>query len=161
MKRMRILILPLLAVVFLPLTYADESEFGGPPEPQEIIGFWKMVPLDKPEINKVNPWPMPYQWFAFYPDGHLVSMGKTEDTDYSRKDLEVLFSMIKEKAPIYHWQDNFLIVQYPDLPGEYEVWGMNIFRKDTRISKKGDLIMSLAGGKNMEPVYYRLLRPLK
>ena len=137
------------------------SEFGGVPNPKEILGFWKMVPLNKPEINRINPWPQPYQWFAFYDDGSFVSMAKTEGQTLTAKDLKKLFSPVKLNSPRYSWKNNYLIVEYKNMPGKYEIWGINIFRKDSRISKKGDIIMSLADGKTMKPIYFRHLTPIK
>jgi hypothetical protein len=139
-------------------TIAEESEYGGAPTPDEIIGLWKMLPLADPSINVVDPWPLPYQWFAFYIDGRMASMQKNEDADLSKRELMEILSIVKESAPTYRFQDDFLIVEYPDAPGQIEIWGVNIFRKDTRVTKKGDLFMTLAGGDDGKPVYYRHLR---
>jgi len=160
-KKMNKILVSTIILLFTFSLNIKASDFGGSPTPKEIIGFWKMVPLKKPEINKINPWPLPYQWFAFYPDGRLISMGKTDDKSYTIKELKEIFSSAKSSALRYRWEKNFLIVEYPDAPGKFEVWGMNLFRKDSNFSKKGDLVMTLAGGKKMEPVYYRHLTPIK
>ncbi len=156
-----IISIALLFVTSFVTSIANASDVGGPPKPDEVIGYWKMVPIDKPGLNKVNPWPMPYQWFAFYPDGHLVSMGKTENAKYDRKQLEAIFKSVKDSAPKYSWRQNFILVEYPNAPGKSEIWGMNLLRKDAGFMKAGDLIMSLAGDKDGAPVYYRLLEPVK
>jgi len=152
-------------ITFVALLFAAlavrAGDVGGPPQPDEVLGFWKMVPIDKPELNKVNPWPLPYQWFAFYPDGHFVSMAKTENVEYNRKQLEAIFEVMKADSPRYSWRQNFLLIEYPDVPGKFEMWGVNIFRKDVRFARAGDLMMTLAGGEDGAPVYYRHLEPVK
>ena len=140
---------------------AQANSVGGVPSPKEIVGYWKMVPIDKPELNKVNPWPMPYQWFGFYSDGSLVSMGKTENGVYTRDELSSIFAEVKPSAAKYYWQGEMLIIQNSGSTNQSEVWGVNIFRKDVRFAKMGDLIMTLAGGKDGSPVYYRHLTPVK
>ena len=38
----------------------------------EVIGHWEMVQMPeatRQKVNKLDPWPQPYQWFAFYDDG--------------------------------------------------------------------------------------------
>lgn len=149
----------LLISLFITFT-ANASGVGGPPTPSEIIGLWKMVPLSNPEINKINPWPSPYQWFAFYKDGRVASMGQTEDIDFSRNELQSILDEVKNNAPTYTWQNNFLIISQPGSSDKNEVWGVNIFRKDTSFAKTGDLIMTLAGGITGAPVYYRHLTPI-
>ncbi|XAG70244.1 hypothetical protein MRM75_04390 [bacterium 19CA06SA08-2] len=54
--------------------------------------------------------------------------------------------------------DLSLIVSYGF---EKKLWGMNLFAKDLKFIKAGDLMMSLAGGENRAPVYFRLLRRVK
>lgn len=148
----------LLIVILLPMTsFAEKSEYGRPPTPEEVVGFWKMVPVPK-EMQKVNPWPLPYQWFGFYKNGRLVSMATSEDSDLSAKELEEIFANASQGAPRYSWKDDFLIVDYGF---EKELWGMNLFSKDFKFIMSGDLMMSLAGEEDLKPVYYRLLRRVK
>lgn len=139
-------------------SFAEDSDVGGPPAPSEVLGYWRMIPLSDPSINEINPWPAPFQWFAFYADGRLVSMAATDDSDYSAQDLEAIFSKLAKSAPTYRWDGAFLLVQYRGDDEPRELWGMNIFRRDTAVSKAGDVVMTLAGGDDGRPVYYRLLR---
>jgi hypothetical protein len=128
----------------------------------DVIGFWKMLPLKSPEkVNKVNPWPLPYQWFAFYEDGSLTSMASTEDKVLSRKELAEAFDIVKSSAPRYSWSNGFMVVTYLSPPST-EHWGVNIVTSNLELSigklQPGDLIMTLAGGSDGGPVYYRILR---
>ena len=140
-----------------------QSEMGGFATKEQLIGFWEMVPLaNAKSINKVDPWPQPYQWFGFYDDGHVVSMQATEQERYSARELEEAFSVLKSRSPTFKFQGGFLVIEYPDIPGHMEFWGLNIFAKSELVGRneirKGDIIMSLAGGSDGGPVYYRLLR---
>lgn len=158
---MRTLKILLIIVLFGFAPASCSSDKGGPPKSDEIIGFWKMEKWPKPKMNKVNPWPLPYQWFAFYEDGRFVSMMKTEDNNYTPKELSEVFDALPFKSPQYQLKGQFLVVRNPNNPGYSELWGVNLFAKDVNpLIKKGDLVMSLAGGKNGAPVYYRLLRKI-
>ncbi|MBO6535458.1 MAG: hypothetical protein JJ966_04500 [Balneolaceae bacterium] len=139
----------------------DEEPTGGPPTTDELIGFWKLQELP-PDMNKVNPWPLPYQWFGFYENGKLYTMMNTEDEDYSVEDLKEIFSALpEEKTPNFVHQGQFLTVDQPEMQDYLELWGVNIFYKDVgKFAKKGDLIMSLDDG-NGEVIYYRLLRKIE
>ena len=151
------------ALLFIILSFHQisiASDAGGPPSVSDLIGFWKMVKWPNPEKNLVNPWPLPYQWFAFYEDGRFLSMMKKENNNYSKSELKEIFSALQVfDSPKYQLKGQFLIVNNPSIKNYKEIWGVNIFSKDIGpVAKKGDLIMSLAGRKNGAPVYYRLLR---
>lgn len=140
-----------------------KSDAGGPPPKSELIGFWKMMELpNKEKMNEVNPWPQPYQWFAFFENGKIYSMMTTTDGNYTQKQLKQIFEVLpKERTPNYVYDGTFLIIDNPEIKDYQEVWGMNLFAKDigTKI-KKGDLIMSLDDGTG-HPIYYRLLRKVE
>lgn len=141
---------------------SQANEAGGPPKAEELVGFWKMEPWPNPDVQKINPWPMPYQWFGFYEDGRLYSMMKTEGGDYTAKDLHEIFTALNMNPPRYELHGQFLTVNDPNIDGYEELWGVNLFSRDLgSVAKKGDLVMSLAGGKDGAPVYYRLLRKVK
>lgn len=72
-----------------------KSEAGGPPKLSELIGFWKKVELPNEEkLNKVNPWPQKYQWFAFCENGKVYSMMSDKDYNYSAKELKEIFDVL-------------------------------------------------------------------
>ncbi len=151
-------------LLFLFISYSGLSQEvpGGPPSKGELIGYWKMVEWPNPDVQKINPWPLPYQWFAFYKDGKVMSMMQTEDLDVSSKDLELVFSSLPTKnTPFYELKGQFLTIKNPEIKGYVELWGVNIFTRDMGSVKAGDLVMSLANHKTGEPVYYRLLRKVE
>ncbi len=100
----------------------------------------------------------PYQWFGFYKDGRFASFASSKDANLNANDLEEIFKAAPQGAPRYSWKGDFLIVDYGH---EKELWGMNLFAKGLKFIEPGDLMMSLAGGEDGKPVYYRLLRRVK
>ena len=139
----------------------SENEAGGPPVKQQLIGFWKMIELPNKELNKVNPWPLPYQWFGFYENGKIYSIMEEKDSNYSSNDLDKIFrDLPKEKAQNFNLTDQFLTINNLENKNHQELWGVNIFAADIEgLAKKGDLIMTLDDGKG-EVKYYRLLRKI-
>jgi hypothetical protein len=161
----------IIALLFISnLIYSQEnkkSDAGGWPERSEIIGFWKMVDFpNREKMNKVDPWPQPYQWFAFYEDGRVFSMMTSSDGNYSKKELEEIFEVLpKQGSQYFKYNGKFLILTIPDIEDYKEIWGMNLFAKDIGSKiKKGDLMMSLDDGNgngNKSIIYYRLLRKIE
>jgi len=141
----------------------NKSEDGGPPKLSELIGFWKKVEIpNEDRLNKVNPWPSKYQWFAFYDNGKVYSMMSNEDYDYTSNDLEEIFSILPEdKTPNYKLDGQFLTIDNKEIEGYLEIWGVNLFAKDINdFLKKGNLIMTLDDG-NGNIIYFRLLKRIE
>lgn len=141
-----------------------KSSAGGPATAQELIGYWRMVPLPNSAVNKVNPWPQKHQWFQFTKEGKINSMMDDENKDYSEKELQTIFEVFpKHKVPNYKLEGQFVIINNPEIKNYSEVWGANIFVRDIDgVAKKGDLIMSLDDGSQTgKVIYYRLLRRIK
>lgn len=154
---------PIVAVFFLLLSISvfsqNKSSAGGPPTRGELIGFWKKVPFPREsKLNKVNPWPEKFQWFAFYENGKVYSLMMDEDDDFTAEQLKHLFTVLPaDKTPDFVYNGTFLTIDNKDDKDYREVWGLNLFDKDLNTSlKRGRLIMTLDDGKG-NVVYYRLL----
>lgn len=145
--------------------FAEDDATNGPPSPHEIIGYWKLVswPGTLQSMNKINPWPLPYQYFAFYADGQHISIMVSQEETPTPETFDFVKSTFKGKNPTYTWAQNFIIVTQPEIENYQEIWGMNIIRKSKPPlpMAEGDIIMSLAGGENGEAVYYRWLTRIK
>lgn len=147
----------------------EESSAGGPiTKKSQLVGYWKMIELPKKEMNKTNPWPLPYQWFYFDTNGKVYSMMASENKEYTLKELKDIFSLLpNNKTPNFSIEGQFVIIDNPERKGYLEIWGANIFAQDIEgLANKGDLIMTLdeSNKKNQitgNVVYYRLLRPIK
>lgn len=156
------------AILFLITAYTppafSEGDAGGFATPEQVLGYWKMIPLENADtVNKVNSWPQPHQWFCFLRNGILVSFGTENDKDYTVEDLDKIFDSFKSKSPRYSWPpegEGMMLLQYPLADNSWEAWGVNIFKKDTRVFKTGDMVMSLADKTDGSPVYYRHLRKI-
>ena len=90
MKIQKIILITLLFISITAVSQkGNKSDAGGWPARNEIIGFWKMVSFPKLEkMNKENPWPQPYQWFAFYDDGRVFSMMTDKNANYTIQELQ-------------------------------------------------------------------------
>lgn len=154
------LLLWLPAFVF---AQSEDSEYGGPPKRSELIGFWKKVDLPNEEkLNKENPWPLKYQWFAFYENGKVYSMMTSTDSNYSSKQLKEVFSALPcDKTPDFVLDGQFLTIDNKEIKDYRELWGVNLFAKDlNEVVKKGNLIMTLDDGSG-NVIYYRLLKRIE
>lgn len=131
----------------------------------QIIGHWELVQWPdeaKKKMNKVDPWPSKYQWFAIYENGTMFSMMSTHPEQVNSKKLDELSRMMPSTVSYTLKNDTFL-VRHSDIKNYEEVWRVNVITK--RIEKNGveflpeDILMSLYRGKSM-PVYYRHLRKI-
>ncbi len=131
---------------------------------KDVVGYWEMIPIPAAkEINQVDPWPMPYQWFAFYEDGTLATMGLSEYEPQTAKSLEEVFIILKGSRFAWEFEPSgFLMVTSPTISGYQEAWGVNVITEETKLGsmevKPGDLLMTLAGGEDGGPLYFRHLR---
>lgn len=158
-----IILLFLLVLSAATSGHAQTSDKGGPPKLSELIGFWKKVDIPNVErLNKVDPWPQQFQWFAFLENGKTYSMMTDKDYDYSAKDLQEIFNVLPaDKTPDYSLQGQFVFIDNKEIADYQEQWGVNLFAKDVNAYlKKGRLIMSLDDG-NGKVIYYRLLEKIQ
>jgi hypothetical protein len=94
-------VIPVLLLVSLIIGSAAEAQPGRFAAKSELIGYWEMIPIpNAAEVNKTNPWPIACQWFGFYEDGTLATMGSSEYKPMTSKDLEEVFSMPFEEWPL-------------------------------------------------------------
>jgi len=158
----------IIIVLFVFLSFSvfgqeKGSEAGGPPKLSELLGFWKKVELpNENKLDKSNPWPQKFQWFAFYENGKVYSMMSDEDSNYSAKDLKEIFATLPaDKTPNYKLDGKFLTIDNKDIKDYQELWGVNLFAIDiNNFFKKGSLIMTLDDG-NGNVIYYRLLQRIE
>jgi hypothetical protein len=163
--------MPALLLMSLIINSAAEAQPGRFVVESELIGYWEMIPLpevDATKVNKVDPWPVAYQWFGFYEDGSLATMGSSEHKPMTRSELEEVFSTPSLKGSRFEYMfdaSGFLLVTAAHLPGYEEVWGVNIITEEFKMGeielRQGDILMTLAGGEDRGIVYMRHLRRLE
>ena len=141
---------------------ADDAR-GGFAQPGDVVGYWQMIPMsaELTAKNVENPWPLPFQYFAFYANGEVFSHMSTHATDPTPASLDQLHGMFPNAVRYAFNADGFLVVTYANRPGERELWGVNLLAQDFTSGgtdfKAGDLLMSLDDDHG-NPVYRRLLR---
>ena len=162
----RFLGLLLLACLALGANLAKaEDPFGRAATPAEVIGAWERMPYPAAvakEINRVNAWPLPFQYFLMLEDGRINwIMSRARQIGLTRQGLlETL-----ERLPWnrYKARPGRMEIDYPASPEIRESWRIDIVTRDLLVvglpHRKGDLVMSLEVG-GSEIIYYRTLRKL-
>ncbi|OGX06710.1 MAG: hypothetical protein A2Z88_09540 [Omnitrophica WOR_2 bacterium GWA2_47_8] len=152
----------MLLVILSPEMVIGEEELMRFAQKEDVIGLWEMIPVPA-EFNRVNPWPMPYQWFGFYENGRFSSMMTTESYTLQKQELEEIFAQRKLEVE-YRLEGDWFILTYQSLPGHQEYWGINLVLKEATLASSihilpGDLLMTLEGDEGI--VYYRHLRRVR
>ena len=145
---------------------SDTGEPGRTATCDDLVGSWELVPLNDASINEVDPWPLPFQWFLFTEDGHVKSMMTTEDREISASGLEEVLSELGGESPTYRCDEPWLIIEYPELPEQFELWGKNIFTRRAGLQNAepfevGDIVLTLADPVDRHMIYYRWLRRIQ
>lgn len=136
----------------------DRGRFA---RPEEVQGYWQLVPMsaELQAKNTRNPYPLPYQYFAFYADGSMVVHMSTHKTTHTAQSLDRLKGMLPA-VQSYSFAGGFLVIRHKELK-QPERWAVNIFTTSFQSAgtsfQKGDILMSLDDGAG-NPVYRRLLR---
>ncbi len=171
MKSSYKIIMIILSLIFLVAgiigcSRPSNKELGRFAKKEEIIGFWKLeqLPPNVKNINKIDPWPLPHQWFGIYEDGKMYSYMTTKEENLSANQLDEIFQILPSSL-VYTFKDGGFFVRNPDIKSYLEMWGVNYIFNDGKISGKipvsaGDIIMTLQGPKEQGIVYYRHLKPV-
>lgn len=157
-----VLLLLLLSLVAVPVM-AEESPVGQFASRPQLIGYWELVPPhpDFADNPMFNPGPLPFQWFAFYDSGKMVSI-KTNDPlrKVTPKDLDSLLRDSSNQAASFTFSNGFLTVTEPGATTAKELWGVNAIIRKAMLGNvehlPGDLVMSLDSGGKV--ISYRHLR---
>ena len=132
----------------------------------EVIGHWQMVQMPeatRQKINKVDPWPLPYQWFIFYDDGRYNSAQSDSGAQVTVEELDQYFATGPNQSR-FEFLGNKGIYRITQ-PGEIsQYWAIIVCHEalDFRGSRfeVGDLLMMLYD-KNGEVVYNRHVRRMQ
>lgn len=152
----------LLNIVVVPVL-AEEAPFGQFAFSPQLIGYWELIP-PHPDLSAnpmLNPGSTPFQWFAFYADGKMVSI-KTSDPlrKVTPRDLDSILKNCPNQVGSFGFRDGFVMVSEPGAAASRELWGVNVITRKIVMGKvehlPGDIIMSLDGGGKV--IFYRHLR---
>jgi hypothetical protein len=126
----------------------------------EVIGHWRMVQLPeetRQKINKIDPWPQPYQWFAFYDDGRHNFAFSSKDMTVA--DLEAVFAMGENSRFEYLEEHRVYRITQPDGISLYMT--ISVCRRPLNLVNSrfetGDLLMAILDNKGQR-VHHRQLR---
>ena len=158
--------------MFASVNAAPESGGGEPPKfrsagRSEVVGYWKMVQMTEAtrrQINKMDPWPQPYQWFVFYDDGRYNSaLALKGGSQMTAAELENNFSTGPNQSRFEFIENSeiYRITQPGEIPQYWviAICDKALYLRDSRF-EAGDLLMALIN-KNGEQVYYRQLRRMQ
>lgn len=151
--------------MFAIVNAAPESGDGDSPnfrfaERNEVIGHWRMVQLTeetRQKINKIDPWPQPYQYFAFYEDGRHNFAFSSKDMTVA--DLEAVFAMGENFRFDYLEEHRVYRIIQPDGISLYmtiSVCRRPLYLVNSRF-EAGDLLMAILDNKGQR-VHHRQLR---
>lgn len=132
----------------------------------DLVGNWERLPFPTGAVNRFEPWPMRYQYFAVRSDGQINWMMTTEKQEgMTAGGLDQILDRIPPNR--YQFSGGFAMITYPNTPNMKELWIVRAVQKDMVIggveSKLGDVLMvKLQNGEGgeIQPVYLRLLRRL-
>lgn len=158
-------------LAFIGITYfiaysyfKNKVEYYEVAQKGQMVGYWELVQWndEMKKQNKINPWPLKYQWFGIFEDGRLYTYMANENGGIGAPQLEKLFSQAQANIT-YTYDLGLMKVKYVDFPEINEVWAVAVVTKKTEKNGveflPGDLIMSIANEKG-ETVYYRHLRKM-
>lgn len=157
------------ALIFIGVTYfiaysylKNKAEYYEVAQKGQIVGYWELVQWndEMKKQNKVNPWPLQYQWFGIFEDGRFYTYMSDQIGEIGATQLEKIFSQVQANIT-YTYDQGLMKVKYRDAPNINEIWAVTVVTKKTEKNGveflPGDLIMSIANEKG-ETVYYRHLR---
>ena len=132
----------------------------------EIIGCYELIGFSKDarkEINEIDPWPIPYQWFCFEPDGTLYTMGSTKYEKLTSKSLHEIFKELPKDITYTILQPGIIKTEQKSV-NQNLIWGGNFMGNtvlfDQTVFEKGTFIMSIFSQEKQKNIYYRYLKKL-
>jgi len=131
---------------------------------QEIVGCWERINFSEAankQLNEAEPWPMPYQWFCFEPDGTLYSLMTSNYSKQTSASLREAFLAIPKDVTYTLPQKGILITEQKSAQQRL-VWAAYFTGKksefDGKVIEKGTLFMALYSEKKKKNVYVRYLK---
>lgn len=134
---------------------------------EEVIGCWERINFSEKAqkmLNEIEPWPLPYQWFCFEPDGTLYSLNTSSYSKHTSVSLREAFKVIPKDVTYTILQKGILKTEQKSAQ-QTLVWGANFTGNkslfDGKVIEKGTLFMSLYNQKKEKNVYYRYLKKIE
>jgi len=132
----------------------------------DIIGCYEKINFSEEaqkQINDIEPWPMPYQWFCFESDGTLYTMGSNRYEKHSSKSLREIFKVLPKDITYTIIQPGIIKTEQKSV-NQTLIWGGNFMGAavlfDQTVFEKGTFFMSIFSPKKQKNIYYRYLKKL-
>lgn len=137
---------------------------------QDMVGCWERIVLNDAsmkELNKMEPWPQPYQWYLFYEDGSLITMEASVEMKIGTcKEMMAKLSD-KKITQNYKWlgAPGRVLTTHKDADQNIP-WIVSVI--DQQIDKKiygvpipaGSLVMMIYNPEKQEVIYTRFLKKI-
>ena len=134
---------------------------------KDIEGCWERIVFSEPvkkQMNPVEPWPAPYQWFCFEADGTYSSVMSTQPIKTSATELRQAFKALP-KSFRYTVEPNGFIKTEALNGQETYYWASAFLGQDVNFDnktlRKGTLIMSIPSEDGSTGIYWRYLNRVK
>lgn len=135
---------------------------------KQIVGCYERInfsPELMKQLNPVEPWIAPYQWFCFEPNGKLSSMMSSEYEKHTAKELRSVLGTMPTPFT-YQYVGNNSIRISDDAGYERYDWFSYFYTEDKAapdgtVVKKGTLVMAVPDPSGKKVIYWRYLKPLK
>jgi len=131
---------------------------------QDIIGCWERIVFSEDankQLNEAEPWPLPYQWFCFEPDGTLYSYMSSEYSKPTSTSLRKGFAVVP-KDVVYNIPQKGILITEQKSARQKLVWAAYFTGKkskfDGKVIEKGTFFMALYSEKKKKNVYVRYLK---
>ena len=160
--------LMLSATIFvaLPVAAADKERLVT--SAKDVVGCYERInfsPALMSQMNPVEPWKSPYQWFCFEPNGKFMWTGSSEYRQYTARELR---NTLNKMPSPFHYQyiGNNTIRIGDDAGREVYDW-ISYFYTENRTAPdgtktdKGTLVMAVFDADKGQAVYWRYLKKLK
>jgi hypothetical protein len=161
---MSLVIVSLLSIL-VPNAVHAAGEFRSARSSSDLAGCYKRVRFEDDameSMNKIEPWPAPYQLYCFYEDGDLRSMQSTEPIPESIEDIEQAMSLLP-RVQSFRVLVPGVVETHHKAANQTVYWRVSIFRKfviiGDKMFKEGDVIMTIRE-KSGEDIYHRFLEKL-
>lgn len=157
----------IMPILLLPYTSLSSEDFTAIHNTNQVIGCWKKINFPESvakKMNKIDPYPLPYQWYCFFEGGAFFSMHSNNEESYSTSQL-IEESKIFPSVEEYSIPSASLIVIDHKEAKQTTNWVSSIIASDWPLAgihlKEGDLLMTIRNPNTGQDVYSRFLTKIK
>ncbi len=156
-----------VSFLFLLPTFVAAAEAFPPIESSsQIEGCWKRVVFSEERMklmNKIEPWPVPHQWFCFYDNNTMKMMMETEDNKHTKSALLEIFKFVPFGIEYEIIQPGVVLLNNKEA-NEKMYWLASLVNQTLPIEGRpvqpGALLMTLRNINTGKDEYFRILEKI-